>query len=181
MLSRYIQRTFALGGLLTSLLTPLQHLAAQSLDSLPTGARVRLNLSLSFAEARKQAPTMLVGSLLSASADTVVIDLGAGHATVRVQRTAVRAAWMSLGASSRWRAAVRSAVRPAIAGAAFGAVGASINRREGDPSVASAAVLNGAFGAVLAGVRAAWVRSDRWRSVSIAATPCRAEASPCAR
>lgn len=173
--------TCAIVALCAAMLSPQVDANAQALDSLAPGARVRLNLSLSPSEARLQAPTMLVGALVSNTADTIVIDLGAGNATVRVQRSAIRAAWMSRGPASRWGAGMRGAIRPALGGAAFGAVSASINRREGDPSVASAAAVNAAFGAIVAGVRAAWVRSDRWRTVSIVSTTCRPETPSCIR
>lgn len=181
MSTRFTVRTLLLTMAVTCILAPSRRVDAQPLDSLSTGARVRLDLSRSPADVGKEAPTMLVGSLLRMSADSVVIDLGAGHATAHVPRSAVRAVWMSQGPSSRGRAAVRGAAIPALGGAAFGAMFASINRRDGDPSIVSAAMLNGAFSAAIAGARAAWMRSDRWHKVSASALSCQDREVACAR
>jgi hypothetical protein len=143
----------------------------QGLDSVPASARVRVEFPAAdrskfdrvrLGRAREQS---IIGTIEAVRADTLLLLVQPGAASLRIPRAAIRSVYLSGGRPPRWRAALDGALMPALVAAALSAAGASIHRREGDPSPSemalSSAVWAGASGAVLG----AWRPKERWRPV----------------
>lgn len=160
----------------TSLLTGLVALTlaaagagAQSLDAVPAGARLRLDLATGERTLRGRPRLQsVIGDAQSVGGDTVQLSLRAGIASARVARTAVTAAYVSRGKPARWRAALVGAIRPALLGAAAGGVGASIRRRRSDdPTPLQSALSSAAMGAASGAFFAAVSPPERWRRLTL--------------
>ena len=143
---------------------------AQALDAVAPSARIRVDLLTAdrspFGRARTQS---VVGTLAALHADTVLLVVRPGADPLRVPRTAIRGASVSHGRLPRWRSALRSAVAPALIGAALGAVTAGIRRKAGDPTPGQAAAAGAAWGALSGAAHGAWSPKERWQRLSLPA------------
>ena len=161
---------------------------AQSPDSTTTAANVatatapRVRIDLVSADGgrggwlgrRREQP--LVGTLVGSRGDTLLLLVGTGGDPLRVPRSAIHATYESRGHPSRWRSALRSAVVPALAGAALRGAAAGIRRDDGGPSPARAALSGAAVSAAFAAAKGALFPKERWERVPLPATTAPAAA-----
>jgi transcriptional regulator GlxA family with amidase domain len=128
---------------------------AQSTDSLQAGTRIRIGVHTGERTLLRRPKTQaLVGTLVATSGDTILLTVRPGAAPLRVPRETVNELHVSRGVPSRFESAVRRAILPTLASAAFTAVALNVRRRENDPApgrgalsaAASTAALSGAIG-----------------------------------
>ena len=144
----------------------------QLLDVAPS-ARIRVDVlstdSLRVARFGRPRAQPVIGTVRALPADTLLLSVTPGAEPLRVPRSAIHAVYASRGRPPRWESALRSAVVPALAGAAFRGVAASVRRRDGDPTPARAALTGAAAGAAFAAVRGALFPKERWERLPLAA------------
>ncbi len=147
----------------------------QPLDSLSPSTRVRVNLhEEARTPERAQLPLFgrgrtqpVVGTIAAWRTDTALLVVAPGAEPLRVPRSAIHAVYASRGRTSRWQSALRSAVVPALAGAAVRALGTSVRRGEGDPTPVRTALSGAAMGAAFAAAKGALFPKERWQRVSL--------------
>ena len=139
---------------------------AQTLEGLGDSTRIRVEMLTAerprFTWLARGGPQSVAGTLAGLRGDTVLLRVTPGVEPLRVPRAAIHAVHVSRGRPSRWQSALRSAVVPALAGAAFRGIGASVRRGDGDPSPGQAALSGAAMGAAVAAVKGALFPKERW-------------------
>jgi hypothetical protein len=113
----------------------------------------------------------VIGAFAAVRGGTVLLAVQPGADPLRVPLTAIRGVYVSRGRPPRWHAALRSAVMPALAGAAVRGLVASVRRRDGDPTPAQAALTGAAMSAVFGAAKGALFPKERWHRVSLLAAP----------
>ena len=154
-------------GVVLSLLVAAATVAqGQSLDAIPAGTRVRIDLpAAERSRFHREHAQSVIGTVDSVRADTLLLVVRAGAAPLRIPRAAIRSAYASGGHPPRWRAAVNGAVLPAIVSAALSAAGASINRKPGQPTAGQMAVSSAAWAGATGAVLGAWSPKERWHPI----------------
>ena len=142
--------------------------SAPSIEAIAPGTRIRADLFTGDASRirrlfARSGSGQLAGELVAIAGDTVLLSVRAGSGTLRIPRSALRDVYVSRGRPNRAESAVRSAILPAIAGAALRGLSASMQRREpGDPSPGRAALTGAATSAAFAGLTGALFPKERW-------------------
>jgi putative intracellular protease/amidase len=142
--------------------------SAPSIDVIAPGTRIRADLYTGDGSRIRRffgqsSGGKLAGELVAIEGDTVLLSVRAGSGTLRIPRSALRDVYVSRGWPNRAESAVRSAIVPAIAGAAFRGLSASMQRREpGDPSPGRAALTGAATSAAFAGAIGLLFPKERW-------------------
>jgi AraC family transcriptional regulator, transcriptional activator FtrA len=167
---RSARRRLAIAAAVAALIAPTT-VQAQTLDSLAPATRIRVDVRpadsiriLRFGRAR---PQPVIGTLTAVRGDTLLLAVATGAEPLRVPRSAVDAVYASRGRPPRWKSALRSAVVPALAGAAVRGLVASARRGEGDPAPARAALSGAAMSAAFAAAKGALFPKERWHRVSL--------------
>lgn len=141
---------------------------APSVQAIAPGTRIRADLYTGDASRIRRlfgqsSGSMLTGELVAIEGDTVLLSVRAGSGTLRIPRSALRDVYVSRGRPNRVMSAVRSAVLPAVAGAAFSGLSAGMQRRDpGDPSPGRAALTGAATSAAFAGAIGLLFPKERW-------------------
>ena len=171
---RVAARQLGIAAVVAALALP-SAVQAQSLDSLAPTTRIRVDVrtldSVRFAPFGRSRAQPVIGTLAALHGDTVLLAVGPGAAQLRVPRASIHAVYTSRGRPPRWQSALRSAVVPALAGAAFRGLAASIRDREGDPTPARAAVTGAVIGGAFAAAKGALFPKERWQRVTVPTTP----------
>ena len=154
---------------------------AQSAGALAPASRIRVDVvsadSVRFAWFGRGGTQPLIGTFAGLEGDTLLLVVQPGAAPLRVPQAAIRAVYSSRGYPPRWRSALRSAVVPALAGAAVRGLGAGIRRDDGDPSPARAALSGAVIGAAFAAAKGALLPKERWHRSAIQPSPRRGSLS----
>jgi hypothetical protein len=171
-----------LGTAALVLLAPAAALS-QSLEALAPSARIRVDVLTAdgarFPRFGRSHAQPLIGRFTAARGDTVLLAIQPGAEPLRVPRSAIRAVHVSRGRPPRWQSALRSAVVPALVGAAVRGLGTSVRGREGDPTPAQAALSGAAMSGALAAAKGALFPKERWQQVSLPVVqPADSSASP---
>jgi hypothetical protein len=164
---RFDHKAASLGVVVSLLALAPTIVRAQSLASLSTGTRIRIDLPTAdrsrFHRERMQS---VVGTLETARADTLLLVVRSGADPLRIPHAAVRKLYVSGGRPPRWRAALDGALLPALITATLSAAAGSIHRKEGDPSPGQMAVSSAAWAAASGALLGAWSPKERWRPIS---------------
>ena len=151
-------------------------LPGQSAESIAPGSRVRIDLHRTdVSRVRRIFAQPVTGTLVRSRGDTLFLIVREGAGPLSVPRSAARDLFVSRGRPGRLSSALRSAIAPALAGAALRGLGASVSRREGDPPPARAALAGAASSAAFAGLMGAIFPKERWQRI-VATTPNRGTA-----
>jgi putative intracellular protease/amidase len=137
---------------------------AQSLESLPAAARIRLDVHTGERTLLGRPKTQsLAGALVAARGDTILLSVVPGADPVSVPRAAIRDLHVSRGVPDRFESAVRRAVLPTLASAALTAVSLNVRRRDGDPSPGRGALTAAGSTAALTGAIGFIMPKERWQ------------------
>ena len=137
---------------------------AQSTDSLPAGTRIRIGVHTGERTLlRRQKTQALVGTLVAMSGDTILLAVRPGADPLRVPRETVSELHVSRGVPNRFESAVRRAILPTLASAAFTAVALNVRRRENDPAPGHGALSAAASTAALSGAIGLLDPKERWQ------------------
>jgi putative intracellular protease/amidase len=141
---------------------------AQSVDSLAASTRIRLDVRAGertlFGRARTQS---LTGSLGAIRGDTILLVVTSSAEPLRVPRSAIRDVHASRGVPNRFEAAVRRAVLPTLASAAFTAVSLNVRRRDGDASPSRGALAAAGSTAAISGALGFLHPQERWQKIRV--------------
>lgn len=153
-------------ALVTVLLGAPRFAWAQMEDTVSVATRVRVDFKSSghsrFGRARTQS---VIGTTNDLRRDTLLLTVQAGADPIRVPRSSISGAYVSRGRMSRWEAAARGAVMPALVGAALSAAASAIRRKAGDPTPMQSALSSAAWGGVSGAALGAWSPQERWLSL----------------
>lgn len=139
---------------------------AQWTDSVRTATRIRLDINSGERTLlRRGKPQSLAGTLVAVRGDTVLVAVAPGADPILVPRAAVRTVHVSRGVPNRFESAVRRAVVPTLAAAAFTAVSLNVRRRDGDPAPTRGALAAAASTAALTGALGFVNPTERWQKV----------------
>ena len=114
---------------------------------------------------RRPKTQALVGTLVATSGDTILLTVRPGADPLRVPRETVNELYVSRGVPNRFESAVRRAILPTLASAAFTAVALSVRRRENDPAPGRGALSAAASTAALSGAIGLLDPKERWQRV----------------
>jgi hypothetical protein len=169
------QRLALASALLIAVLVPTEieaQSSAPSIEAIAPGTRIRADLYTGDVSRIRRLLGQsgggeVAGELVAIEGDTVLLSVRAGSGTLRIPRSALRDVYVSRGRPNRAESAVRSAILPAIAGAALRGLSASMQRREpGEPSPGRAALTGAATSAAFAGALGALFPKERWGRLS---------------
>ena len=139
---------------------------AQATDSLQAGARIRIGVHTGERTLLRRPKTQsLVGTLVAMRGDTVLLAVHPGADPLRVPRTTISDVRVSLGAPNRFESAVRRAVIPTLASAAFTAVSLNVRRRDGDPSPGRGAIAAAGSTAAVSAIVGFVRPTERWQQL----------------
>jgi AraC family transcriptional activator FtrA len=140
---------------------------AQWIDSVRATTRVRLDVHTGERTFLRRAKTQsLAGTLVATRGDTVLVAVSPGAEPLLIPRAAIRDVHVSRGVPSRFESAVRRAVVPTLASAAFSAVSLNIRRKDGDSSPGRGALTAAASTAALSAALGFINPKERWQRVS---------------
>jgi hypothetical protein len=167
-MQRFSRAQVALPLILAGLLLAPQYARGQSLESITPGARLRVDVAASEHPRRgHERVQSIAGILYAVHADTLLLAVGSSSASLRVPMAAIRRVYVSRSRPPRWQAALRSAVVPALLGAASSAVGMAFKRADDRPSLGSTVASSAAWGAASGAAFGAWSQRERWRRLVV--------------
>ena len=141
---------------------------AQSLDGVALGARVRVEIpAVERPRPGHERQQSVAGTLEAIRGDTLWLLVGPGAASLRVPRGSIHRLYVSHGRPTRWQAALRGAIAPALVGAAASAVGTSIHRKQDGPRLRSVVASSAAWGAASGAALGAWSQRERWHRLAL--------------
>lgn len=114
---------------------------------------------------RRPRTQSLAGSLVATRADTVLVAVTPGAEPVLIPRAAIRNVHVTRGVPNRFESAVRRAVVPTLASAAFTALSLNARRKDGDPSPGRGALAAAASTAAISGTLGFISPKERWHRV----------------
>ena len=140
---------------------------AQTIEKLAPGTRVRADLfTAQESRLRRAFAQPLTGDLVGVRGDTLLLSVRTDTDPLRIPRSALRAAYVSRGRPNRFASGFRSALLPALAGAALRGAGATLRREEGGPLPAQAALSGAATAAAFAALKGAIFPKERWHRLA---------------